>query len=325
VPRHHVLLAAVAIVALAAAAIGAGILLGDDDGTPSGTDATSSVVVTLDEAANTTTPTTVPPTVAGTRYRDEVFREYTLDANLQYGEAPGGDGTLVPLLLDLYRPAGDTETARPAVVWVHGGGFKNGDKAAGPAVIMAPAFAKLGYVVVSINYRLLAPEGCTGVDGITPQCYTAAIEAVHDGQAAVRWLRANATTYGIDPDRIVIGGESAGAIVATGVGVYADQPGVSGNPGYTSTVRAWVSISGGVPAGLFVDASDSPGLLISGTADDVVPYQWSVETANALAAAGVEHRLTTLEGAGHVPFVEYGEKMEQESIEFFYEQLDLAA
>jgi acetyl esterase/lipase len=228
-------------------------------------------------------------------------------------------------MLDVYQPAGDDETARPALVYVHGGGFKNGDKADPLPTTTSTTFAKLGYVVVSINYRLLAPESCTGANGISPECNTAGLEAVHDGQAAVRWLRANATKYGIDPERIAIAGESAGGIVATGVGVTADNPGSSGNPGYPSTVDAFFSISGGVPGGLFVDGTDSPGLLAAGTADNVVPYQWSVDTVNALKAAGVDAVLTTFEGAGHVPVVEHGEQMEQESIDFFYEKLDLAA
>src|SRR4029078_3560105 len=105
-------------------------------------------------------------------------------------------------------------------------------------------FAKRGYVAVSMNYRLLAPDSCTGGAGISMECYVAGVAAVHDAQAAVRWLRANAAEYGIDPERIAIGGESAGGITATGVGVYAAEPGDSGNPGYPSDVQAWMSISG---------------------------------------------------------------------------------
>jgi acetyl esterase/lipase len=321
--RRGYLVAAVLIVALVAAAITAGVLLADDD---DDTGTTVAVTTTLEDVVPTTSTTVAPsPTVAGTRYRDEVFLDVTMEADLQYGSAPGADGAPVTLLLDLYQPKGDTATDRAAIVWVHGGGFKNGDKAEGVPAVMAPMLAKHGYVVVSINYRLLAPDSCSGASGVSPACYDAATKAVHDGLAAVRWLRANAEEYGLDPDDIGIGGESAGAIIATGVGVHADDPGQSGNPGFDSTVDGWFSISGGLPGGLFVDATDAPGYLISGTADVVVPYQWSVDTDTALRAAGVESTLVTLDGAGHVPFAEYGDVMRRDSIAFFYDALDLAA
>ncbi len=257
------------------------------------------------------------------RYRDEIFGSVTKTSDLQYGSAVDLANKPVALKLDLYEPAGDTATKRPAVIWVHGGGYNGGDKSLGPAATLATRFAKLGYVAVSINYRLLAPERCDAASGIPPECVNAAVEAVRDGQAAVRWLRANSAAYRIDPDRIGIGGESSGAITATGVGLTADRPGGGGNPGYSSAVGAWVSISGGVPGGIFVDSSDAPGFLFSGTADMTVPYQWSVETARALANAGVPVVLKTLDGAGHVPWGQYEELLYSQSDYFFYQILKL--
>ena len=265
-----------------------------------------------------------PQGVGTLRYRDAITDAVDLTRDLTYGQAPGRDGRAESLKLDLYQPAGDTSPARPAIIWVHGGSFTEGDKAYGPVEDLSMTFAQLGYVVVSINYRLLASAGCYGAGGVTPSCYAAAIAAVHDGQAAVRWLRANAATYRIDPDRIGIGGVSAGAIVASAVGVWADTPGDSGNPGQSSAVRAWVSISGGLPNGMFVDASDSPGLLFSGTSDYVVPYAWSLDTANALAAADVPVVLQTLYGAGHVPWGDHHDEFVSQSTNFFYEYLDVA-
>ncbi|MDP9236926.1 MAG: alpha/beta hydrolase [Chloroflexota bacterium] len=263
-----------------------------------------------------------PVGAAPLRYRDEVFSNVTVTSDLQYGAAPGVDGNASALKLDLYQPAGDKAAARPALIWVHGGGYAGGDKAIGPSAFLANEFARLGYVTVSINYRLLAPHGCTAAGGISATCLAAGVAAVNDAQAAVRWLRANAATYRIDLDRIGIGGESAGAITATGVGVDSDQVGNSGNPGYSSKVNAWVSISGGVPGGVFVDNTDPPGFLFSGTADGTVPYRWSVETATAMQAAGVPVFLKTLEGAGHVPWVQYQDLFESQSDDFFYEFLD---
>ena len=96
------------------------------------------------------------------RYRDQVFSSYDLSSNVSYGTAPDRNGNPVNLILDLYTPTGDTATGRPAIVFVHGGGFIGGTKTSGPAVTMAQSFAKRGYVTVSINYRLLANPGCGG-------------------------------------------------------------------------------------------------------------------------------------------------------------------
>jgi predicted esterase len=265
-----------------------------------------------------------PPGAGTVRYRDQVFSNVTVTPNLQYGSAPDINNQPEALTLDLYRPTGDTNASRPAVIWAHGGGFCCGDKSSADIPALANYFAERRYVAVSINYRLLAPSGCSGANGVTTQSYNAALAAQHDGQAAVRWLRANAATYGIDPTRIAIGGESAGAIIATAAGVHFDDPGTSGNPGYSSAVRAWVSISGGLPAGLFVDSSDAPGLLFSGTADPIVPYTWSVQTAGAMLHAGVPAFLETLPGAGHVPWGQYSDQFETQSDYFLYDFLDLA-
>ena len=265
-----------------------------------------------------------PPGASPLRYRDQVFADITTTSNLVYGSAPDRNGNPVALKLDMYEPAGDTVTARPVVIWVHGGSFCCGDKTSGPSAIMAQWYAHLGYVAVSINYRLLAPGGCTGSGGVTQECYDAAIDATHDAQAAVRWLRANAATYDLDPNRIGIGGESAGAIVSVGVGILSDQPGSSGNPGYSSKVGGWVSISGGVPGGIFVTADDAPGYLFAGTADNVVPYQWSVDTATKMQEVGVSVYLRTLQGAGHVPWGQYEGLFKSQSSAFFYRYLDLA-
>ena len=140
-------------------------------------------------------------------------------------------------------------------------------------------------------------HGCIGQLLLTQQCGAAATAAVHDAQAAVRWLRANATTYGIDPDRIGIAGESAGGITAAGVGIRANEPGDSGSAGYDSSVQAWISISGGVRGGRRVDSTDAPGCLFSGTIDPYIPYQWSVDANAAMKAARVPVLFETLRGS----------------------------
>ncbi len=116
----------------------------------------------------------------------------------------------------------------------------------------------------------------------------------------MRFLRANASTYGIDTTRIASAGTSAGAITALHVAYNSEDPGTSGNPGPSSAVRSAVSLSGARFIGP-ITAADPPSLLFHGTNDVVVPYQWAVNTVNAVNAAGVVSILHTFQGAGHVP------------------------
>ena len=278
------------------------------------------VVVAIGLTTGCTVPR--PPGDEPLRYRDQVFDSVAVTTNLQYGSAPAANGNPVALRLDLYQPVGDTRTSRPALVWVHGGGFSGGDKGNIVPVDAANTFAKLGYVVVSINYRLLG-SGCVANPG-QPSCIIAAIEAKHDAQAAIRWLRANAATYGIDSTRIGIGGESAGGITGTLVGLHSEDVGTSGNPGFPSTVGGFVSISGGLPGGVFASPGDAFGLLFHGTADGVVPSSWSNATAGKMLEAGVPAWLQHQQGAGHVPWAQYRTLYLEQSKYFLYLALDLA-
>ena len=266
-----------------------------------------------------------PPGQAPLRYRDQVFSNVNVTRDIQYGSAPDSSGNPVALKLDLYQPAGDTQDRRPAVIWVHGGSFCCGDKTAGDVVDLANTFAKLGYVSASINYRLLATSPCSG-SNVSANCITAAMAAQHDAQAAVRWFRANASTYGIDPTRIGIGGSSAGAVTAIEVGINSGDPGDSGNPGFSSKVGGFMSLSGGIPPGYesYFDSGDSPGIFFHGTADTVVPYQWAVNTATHMLNAHVAALLETLDGAGHVPYNQYHDQIVSQSDYFFYDFLNLA-
>jgi acetyl esterase/lipase len=267
---------------------------------------------------------TLPPPSgdAPLRYRDFVFPTVDVTTDLSYGEAPDLDGNPVDLKLDLYQPTGDAVAQRPALVWIHGGGFTTGDKSTGAS--RATYFARLGYVVVSINYRLLSPDGCGGTREPPPSCEQAVIAAQHDAQAAVRWLRANADTYRIDPDRIAAGGASAGAVTSLIVSWRPEDPGDSGNPGPSSRVRAAVSISGGIPTNEFIDSSDSPALFIHGTEDQTVFYDWAVSNAAAMYNAGVPVILQPIEGAGHGLGGQYAQQINQQSSYFLYYFMDLA-
>lgn len=161
-------------------------------------------------------------------------QSYTRVPNLTYGTWRNAQNQLVPLLLDLYLPL-NPQPGQPLIVWIHGGGWSAGSKANPPQLLLAqPA---RGYVVASIDYRLSG-------DGKWPA-------QIHDCKGAIRWLRANAATYGIDPDRIGVWGSSAGghlvAFLGTAGGVGPTRIGslvldlegdIGGNLDRTSRVQA---------------------------------------------------------------------------------------
>ncbi len=236
-----------------------------------------------------------PPGDGTVRYRDEITTQVKVTKDVTYSTAQ--DGTANPLRLDLYEPQTDTVAKRPALVWIHGGGFTSGSKTGGG---LAPQFARLGYVAVSIDYRLLrtSQEGCAS-QGATPECTAAALAAQHDGQAAVRWLRANAATYHVDPNRIAVSGGSAGGATALLLATNSEDTGDSGNPGESSKVQSAVVLNGALPFNDTINAGDAPTIFFHGTKDSVVPYQWAVDNSNAMLQRGVLSNLVTFEGAGH--------------------------
>jgi acetyl esterase/lipase len=265
-----------------------------------------------------------PPGTVPLRYRDVIFPNVTTTPGLSYGSALDAPGKPVTLTLDMYQPTGDAQSKRPAVVWVHGGGLTMGSSTNANMVTMATEFAERGYVAVSINYRLLGNAPCAASGSPPLDCSKPAVAAQHDAQAAVRWLRANAARYRIDPTRIAVGGSSSGATTSLRVGADSQDVGSSGNPGYPSTVNAVISISGGMAKNDLFGAGDAPTLFFNGTADPLVPYEWAVQNAAALNNAHVPAILELLPGAGHVPFATDGPLMITQSVYFAYDFLDVA-
>jgi predicted esterase len=281
---------------------------------PSTTTTTSSSSTTSSSVTTTTLlpdfPHLLPPGDPPLRYRDLVFATVTKTSDVVYGSAMNIAGQTITLTLDVYEPTGDSITQRPAIVWVHGGSFSGGDKTSPELVDESNTFARKGYLNVSINYRL-EPGGCPGTN-----CITAMSEALADAQAAVRFLRTNASTYAVDVNRIAMGGSSAGAITALNAGFRtAEDP--------TAAIGAAVSLSG---ANLLsaIGAGDAPSLLFHGTADPIVPYSWATITYNQAIAAGLDSFLTTFTGAGHVPYATHRAEILDQTSNFLYWELDLA-
>lgn len=261
----------------------------------------------------------VPPGSGVVRYRDDIATEVEITTGLTFGQAADLTGTMKILKLDMYEPKGDTVTKRPAIVWVHGGSFKTGSRTSSEIVDQAKVFAKKGFVNVSIDYRL-SPQGCVPFGS---QCIDAINQAYHDAQAAVRWLRANATTYGIDTDRIAVAGTSAGGITAYNVAYGSEKPGHSGNPGYSSKVRAAVSLSG---AAIDTDPApgDPPTMDFHGNKDNTVPLTWAETTIKNAKADKLIAEITVWEGDGHVPYVKHRQQILDETRNFLYAAMDLA-
>jgi len=206
------------------------------------------------------------------------------------------------LTLDLYLPDGDAGS-RPAVLLVHGGGWRGGDRS--DVALEAGAIAERGGVAISIDYRL-APA----------HPYPAAVD---DVIAALRWLRDDAQVrrYGIDASRIAVGGVSAGgqlaamagtlgrgservAAVVTWSGVFDFgaldflDPAVLGcTPEHCPALAAVASPITHVGRG------DAPMLLVTARHDRITPVAQSIDMARALRRVGVAHELVTVSGRGH--------------------------
>ncbi len=146
--------------------------------------------------------------------------------NIVYAEY--GNRTLA---LDLFMPENSAQGPYPAVVLIHGGGWRSGERSQN--VPIAQRLASNGYVAVTIEYRL-------SLEARYPA-------AVHDVKAAVRWLRANAAHYAINSTKIAVMGFSAGGHLAAFVGTTNGDPrfeGDGGNAAESSSVQAVVDVDG---------------------------------------------------------------------------------
>jgi dienelactone hydrolase len=248
----------------------------------------------------------IPPAHAnGVRFLDEVFAGITTIKDAVYGHAVDSQGVRRALTLDVHQPAGDTATTRPAVVWIHGGYFTRGSKEDYPDVWRQ--FARAGYVTASINYRLdpTIPESAADIVAANrlDDYFHEVRDAQHDAQAAIRWLRANAAAFRVDPARIAVAGHSAGGIITNAVAFNEEDPGSSGNPGYPSRVAAAVAMSGGaVPTKtVTVGANEPPLLVVHGLADATVPYAVAAPACALTILRGNVCEQVLDPDAGHVP------------------------
>lgn len=223
--------------------------------------------------------------------------------------------------LDLVMPKERGDQPRPGLVFVHGGGWRNGDKRTGSFLNGAIEYAKKGYVCITINYRLLD-------EAPFPAC-------IEDVKNAVRWFRANAEKYHLDPKRIGGYGNSAGAHLVSMLGLVKPDAGLEGDGPYqdqssllqavcaSATPTDFSLFSGArggssaVPPELMKKASPityvakdaPPFLLVHGTADTTVNVKHSDSFAEALKAAGAKDvEYIRIEGSGHGVFNQHSAK-----------------
>lgn len=229
-----------------------------------------------------------------------------------------GKGGETDLHLDLARPK-EAAKSLPCVVFIHGGGWRQGNfKVHVPQIL---EYAKAGYVSATVQYRF-APAAP----------WPAQIE---DVKCAVRYLRANADKYGIDKQRLGAIGFSAGAHLSMLLGTMDEKDGLEGNggsEGQSSKVQAVVSYFGPTdlaakdfPANVnamisdflggtpdekpgnfkaaspvtYIDKNDAPILMFMGTKDRLVPYNQAYELADTMTKAGLGGRVELILGADH--------------------------
>lgn len=234
------------------------------------------------------------------------------DRDVVYGTGGGEE-----LKLNLARPK-NASGPLPCMVVIHGGGWAAGNRNAHNPQTWE--FAKRGYVSATVGYRL-----------VPKAVFPAQVE---DVKCAVRFLRANAEKYGIDPNRIGAVGFSAGAHLSMMLGVMGKEDGFEGEggaPDQPSQVNAVVAFFGPTDFNLeypetsrkivqnflggtkeekaenyrkaspitYVSKGDAPMLLIQGTKDALVPHEQAIVMGDALTKAGVPGRVELLLGAGH--------------------------
>ena len=221
----------------------------------------------------------------------------TVNENVSYGPA---------LRLDVYQPAEPGTKLRPAIVLIHGGGWTSLDKST--MRTMGRFLARFGFVAFSVDYRLFQAQG---------NRWPAQLD---DAQRAVRWIRANAAAYGVNPQRIGAFGHSAGAQLAALLGMEDTRDNSDSTlAAYSSRVQAVVDVSGPIDFTLDHDAEgsqflsdflgaeyakhpevwrdaspafrvskgDAPFLIVHGTEDQNVSIAQAQELFDKLQAAGV--------------------------------------
>lgn len=210
--------------------------------------------------------------------------------DIPFGEVTDHKGNPLELLLDVYLPAENVEPNGKVIVWVHGGGFRGGDRRQGYIVKLSRAFAEKGYVCISPEYRLREDPRADFPGTIS--------DAVSDVYLALEWVAGHGKAYGYDPAEIIMGGGSAGGMLLNYLCFGQNKQKIH------QRIECFINLWGSPnDKALFsgIDKHDPPTLIIHGDKDELVPYHNSEMLASGLKNAGVYHELHAFEGAGHTP------------------------
>ncbi len=161
----------------------------------------------------------------GTRYKDFVFQNFDVKTEYFQRNVTNFNGTNKNLIVDIFTPQGDNVKNRPCIVYIFGGGFYM--KVDDGIQEMCKGMALKGYVVACIDYRIGFKNSnmsalCVGDYYADGGMYEAEMRATQDARAAIRYVKGNAQRLGVDPNMIIVGGQSAGAITAIDALLYTD-------------------------------------------------------------------------------------------------------
>lgn len=211
-----------------------------------------------------------------------------------------------------YRPSVLKKKGNTALAFFHGGGWAFGQ----PEEFFnaCTRYASMGFIAVSFQYRLVKETGARSDEDVTP------VDCVIDARSAMRWLREHAQEYGVDPDKIVAGGQSAGGQLAWATAMFEEHndPGdnmdISPNPnaiiawsGTVNTVAPWCDLMLGNKRDKIWSISPAhhlkpglpPAIAFHGTADEQVPFWTIAFFQRDTQALGNHFDLHKYEGRSH--------------------------
>jgi acetyl esterase/lipase len=241
------------------------------------------------------------------------FSEVNIISNVKFATVKNYKGLSQDLMCDIYQPAGDVSKDRPCILWIHGGGFRSDSKRTQNYIVnYATAFAKRGFVCISIDYRLR-----DGVDlpSLTHK-FPALQDAARDANTALDWIRTNAAHYKINLNCLFIAGGSAGGETALTTANY-DGPDSTATtkPENKYKNKLW-NKKGLIAAGILWGGEESelrgwtypylaknpvPTVIIHGEIDKTILAQNSIDLAEALTKVGVTNELHIIPEMGHTP------------------------
>jgi len=261
--------------------------------------------------------------------------EVEVKKDILYGKGQVYEGgtsetlTTKDLLLDAYIPVGAPTAGKPALVLVHGGGWRMGNKEVVSVRNVADYFAPRGYVCFSIAYRLIGDNPATPGGSEMRRGMHAGFR---DTKAAVRWVRAHAEQFGIDPNRIGAWGHSAGAynVIAaaySGPDEYIadspDDPTAEFNtPGVSSAPNAVIDCWGGATDAMLqnMTAHSAPLCIFHGYDDRLVPIENGEKLRDRAQEVGLPHQYYDLPNWGHEPWdgpaKVFGKSLNELTLEF---------